>query len=42
MRQFRYFLDFQWKYRHRRRELKALADELDRRAAAMSPEVGPR
>ncbi len=42
LRQFRYFLDFQWKYRHRRRELKALADELDRRAAAMSAEAGPR
>jgi N-acetylglucosaminyl-diphospho-decaprenol L-rhamnosyltransferase len=34
LRQLRYFFDFQWKYRHRRRELIALSDELDRRSAA--------
>ena len=42
LRQLRYFFDFQWKYRHRRRELIALADELDRRAAGTSYQPQPR
>jgi GT2 family glycosyltransferase len=41
LRQLRYFFDFQWKYRHRRRELIALADELDRRAAGTSRQPQP-
>jgi len=34
LRQLRYFVEFQWKYRHRRHELIALADELDRISSA--------
>ena len=39
LRQLRYFFDFQWKYRRRRRDLIELSRELDA-AAAASEQVG--
>jgi GT2 family glycosyltransferase len=36
LRQLRYFADFQWKYRRRRRKLIRLSRELDERAAAQT------